>query len=863
MNIVAGLLSSLLILSSSRAGAEIIASQDFNTNIFSSVLELDSGSIATVVTHAGSGNSGTNLGFSANGRGSTTGGNNPQFQVVTGLVVFSHFSSGSAVSTSSSAESLTDAPLLTFAQGTDHTAFLYGQTVDLSRHNTSSFSIDVGDLVTATNTTDDDIVVRLWVNGSTEVVLVDTRGNANGNLSYGPITHNFADTDVSAQLLVDLFTDDDYDGYRIDNILFEGTADTNAPTFTTDPFSTTNARATVAYSDTIAGSATDPNSDPLTYSKLAGPAWLSVATNGVLSGTPLIGDMGLNDFTVMVDDGNGGTHAALLQIQVNDPEGNPPINEDTSATDQVRLVWLTDPSTTITIAWKQTSGSPATVYYGNEDFGRSHTLYPNSNTVDLAHTYNRSGTIVSQFTGLSGLDPDTAYYFVLKDDSGISQRYWFRTAPATPKAFSFIAGGDSRNNRTPRQRANRLVAKLRPLFVAFTGDMIDSDNTGEWNEWLDDWELTTAADGRMTPILPHRGNHENGGNSTLTHLFNAPSGNYYALNFGGSLLRYYVLNSESGESSQATWLQSDLDGAGGMNAYVHLMAGYHKPMRPHNLAKSEGSSEYNAWANLFYTNRFDLIFESDSHTMKRTQPIRPDVGAGSEEGFIEDIANGTVYIGEGCWGAPLRSSDDSKGWTAAAGSFNGFDLVHVFIDYIEVFTVQVDNEDSVGSLSSEDRLILPEQLDLWQAAGGTRLVVNRGAPTKTSFAQYQLDSFGANYPPANSGMHDDFDGDKLSNFIEFAFGLDATTQSVPTPNFPNFSFESGDARLKHHRRSDATVNFAYYLSEDLSNWTLLQEDADYTLSITPGAGTDEVELELIGDKASLDKAFVKVVAEEL
>ena len=38
--------------------------------------------------------------------------------------------------------------------------------------------------------------------------------------------------------------------------------------------------------------------DTLTYAKVSGNAWLNVATNGVLSGTPAQGDVGTNSFTV-------------------------------------------------------------------------------------------------------------------------------------------------------------------------------------------------------------------------------------------------------------------------------------------------------------------------------------------------------------------------------------------------------------------------------------------------------------------------------------------------------------------------------------------------------------------------------------
>jgi hypothetical protein len=88
------------------------------------------------------------------------------------------------------------------------------------------------------------------------------------------------------------------------------------PSFASDPIDEINATEDVAYSSTIADDASDPESDPMTFSKVSGPAWLSVAADGALSGTPGAGDVGANVFTVQVDDGNGGTDTATLNITV-------------------------------------------------------------------------------------------------------------------------------------------------------------------------------------------------------------------------------------------------------------------------------------------------------------------------------------------------------------------------------------------------------------------------------------------------------------------------------------------------------------------------------------------------------------------
>lgn len=96
-----------------------------------------------------------------------------------------------------------------------------------------------------------------------------------------------------------------------------------APAFASDPIVKPNATQSLAYSGTLSGNASDPDNDPLTFSKSSGPAWLSVAANGTLSGAPGAGDLGLNTFTVSVADGRGGSDTATLQITVGAPLAAP------------------------------------------------------------------------------------------------------------------------------------------------------------------------------------------------------------------------------------------------------------------------------------------------------------------------------------------------------------------------------------------------------------------------------------------------------------------------------------------------------------------------------------------------------------
>lgn len=91
-----------------------------------------------------------------------------------------------------------------------------------------------------------------------------------------------------------------------------------APAFTTNPISKPTATASVVYSgQTLAGNATDANAgDVLTFSRVSGPVWLSVAANGALSGTPANSNVGANSFTVRVTDSGGLTADATLNITV-------------------------------------------------------------------------------------------------------------------------------------------------------------------------------------------------------------------------------------------------------------------------------------------------------------------------------------------------------------------------------------------------------------------------------------------------------------------------------------------------------------------------------------------------------------------
>lgn len=103
------------------------------------------------------------------------------------------------------------------------------------------------------------------------------------------------------------------------------------PEFSRDPISSAGltppippATANAAYSGTIARLASDVDAGTsLTFSKDSGPAWLTIAADGTLSGTPTTGNVGENRWVAKVTDNTGREGFTTLIIRVDSGSGGP------------------------------------------------------------------------------------------------------------------------------------------------------------------------------------------------------------------------------------------------------------------------------------------------------------------------------------------------------------------------------------------------------------------------------------------------------------------------------------------------------------------------------------------------------------
>ena len=374
--------------------------------------------------------------------------------------------------------------------------------------------------------------------------------------------------------------------------------------------------------------------------------------------------------------------------------------------DKLRMMFYKT-SKSLTLAWCQESGKSPVIFFDTEQNFEQTKKLGKALVPDKDFFYKGMHTFFASF---KNLESNTIYKFIIKDSQGESQIYWFKTLPENPTEISVIAGGDSRSNPQIRREANKMVAKLQPDFVIFDGDYTYASIAKQWAQWLDDWQLTIA-NGRIIPIVAVMGNHERG--NVMPKIFGVPQNSYYSIDIA-KILHLTILNTDIDVlGKQLHWLIGDLDSVPKEWKFVV----YHKPMRPHYSKKREGDDIYNAWAKVFFTHKVNLVLEGDTHVNKITYPIRPSKAKGSDEGFIRDDKNGTVYCGEGTWGAPLRPYDDPKSWTMDGASINQFKWIFITKDKIQIRTVKYQNVDKVKGLKFDNRFSMPQNIDLWKPLG--------------------------------------------------------------------------------------------------------------------------------------------------
>lgn len=317
---------------------------------------------------------------------------------------------------------------------------------------------------------------------------------------------------------------------------------------------------------------------------------------------------------------------------------------------QLRLIWAEDPSHHARLSWTTTSaGVVSAVHYDTVPRDGVVAAYAHRVTTSRDGEY-ASGTPYYHHVELDDLLPSTTYWFVVETDGNRSDELHFVTAPADDRPFTLLYGGDSRSSSTNRRRMNQTMARLFEeregiIGLGHGGDFV---NTGadwlQWDEWLEDHQLTITDAGRMLPVIPTRGNHEPD-REMYNRVFGWPGGeavDYFVTHLGANTTLITLDSNVSHGGDQRVWLEAQLEAA---QSRRWIVPGYHRPAFP--AVKTPGPA-LEHWVPLFEAYEVDLVCESDGHVLKRTVPIR--------EGL--EAADGIVYVGEGGLGVSQRTPMD-------------------------------------------------------------------------------------------------------------------------------------------------------------------------------------------------------------
>lgn len=336
----------------------------------------------------------------------------------------------------------------------------------------------------------------------------------------------------------------------------------------------------------------------------------------------------------------------------------------------VYLTYSDAPETTIDINVVQKEKVPAVdVYYDTRSRGGDTNAYAQRATAQyIQSTMELSDRRALYVATLKDLKPGTDYYFVVGEAKfGMSRERKFRTLPGGDKPFRFINGGDMGPDGLVIPLLT-LAGKEDPDFGLIGGDIAYVNGLlggfATWDTWLRNWDqLMVTRDGRMVPIVTAIGNHETNRYETTDKTLRSP---WYMGLFGrqgpevfysrkvGDNAIFFLLDSghlEPHGGRQAAWLAQELEKHKDVK---YKFAAYHVPLYPaHRDFEGTGSQlGRQHWGPLFDQYDLTLGLEHHDHVFKRTKPLRG--------GKVDK--DGTVYIGDGCFGRPARTIDPQPRW---------------------------------------------------------------------------------------------------------------------------------------------------------------------------------------------------------
>ena len=300
----------------------------------------------------------------------------------------------------------------------------------------------------------------------------------------------------------------------------------------------------------------------------------------------------------------------------------------------------------ITISWEDEVISEGMVHYGK--------------TKELGHTLSDARNSNLHELMLTGLDPETVYFYQVESAGKKSEVFHFRTAVNENSPFSFAVYGDNKNGPFNHEKLARLISENEPDFVLHNGDLVERG--GVHKQWVKLFFTPAREMISHIPLFTIIGNHEDN-DENYYNYFSPPTDNkaWYSFDYGNA--HFVILQSDEEfmmeDSTQVKWLKKD------------LAANQHQTWRfvlLHKPPFSSGGQHYvktrikmkELIVPIFNEYRVDMVLSGDDHNYERTVPI------GSK-----NAAMPITYVVCGNGGTPMRYVIPSS-WTRVAKRVFGF-----------------------------------------------------------------------------------------------------------------------------------------------------------------------------------------------